>query len=785
MATTVHLRWNYASNKACAAATLCLAFLGGPAFAADVIYTAKPETEPILVAAGDTATTMGTLALRDQIFYWPFDDAENPLVDVVSGISLAPSVIALTTTNASWVSHTTAEGAVKMGDGAMQFGNSGAILGLRPVPEALRGDAPFTVMAWFHLGELTAAPSNGFFYFGNAASSTNKACARCVLANDQQSLFVGGQRGSSATIVPAASRWIHIAITYTPSSGSSPAHIAVNSEGATKGYDYDDNAANNQTSAGLSLTSPDDVFVIGGARYISYVRHIGVGNIIDDLRVFSRELTAEEIAWFRENTRPADFSAEWRVDAGGALFLPGASNQVVNGYGSVCADLGLTLAPAGDAYFGGTIAGGGLAVAANAATQTIAGAGVYSGKTVLASGTTVFRPKAQLPAALAANLIGHWTFDDPLDPGHDLSGYGNDLVATTNVLFDTIPSPVAGGGRALDFSLTQNTTKHFDVRTARAPTGLVKTNQYGCKVTMAVWEQPRSPTGLNRTGIAAFTDGYFFGMSMENQSSANAITIGGRYAGGITTVKLANTDTYITNTVHFFALSFEPELVDTEDSALAGTLYVDGEEKGNWTIKESSDDRWVGRSYFALGKSLYADDTRNANGIFDQAMLFNRALTAEEIATLHQLGLHGMPSTATGALPVGTELEIAAEATGVFENANETVAGLSGSGVLELRASAKLTVTDSFAFRGSAQGAGQLVLGENLCFTPPQQGEGTFGLVTAPAGMIQMPASTAAWTVEGASSSAEISFKLVEDAQSGTETLTVTVARKATCILFR
>ena len=777
---------HYAKTTAIAVAALAVATSASlPASAADVVYVEKPETEPIVVAAGDTATTMGTFALRDQIFYWPFDDAENPLVDVVNGASLAPADITLAVTNESYMSHTTADGAVKRGDGAMQVVKSNAILGLRPVPEALRGDAPFTVMAWFHLGELAASPNNGFFYLGNAANSTNTACARCVLSNSKTWLAVGGQQANSATIDSAESRWIHVAITYTPSSGTSPARIAVNSEGAKSSRDYDDRPEFNQTSAGLSLTSPDDVFAIGGAHYNAYVRHIGVGNAIDDVRIFSRVLTADEIAWFRENTRPADFSAEWRVDAGGALTLPGASDQVVNGYGSVCADGGLKLTPSGDAYFGGTLLGGGLAVAANAATQTIAGAGAYSGKTVLASGTTVFRPKAQLPAALATNLIGHWTFDDPLNPGHDLSGYGNDLFATTNVLFDTIASPVAGGGRALDFSLTGNTTEHFDVRTDSSPNGLVKTNQYGCKVTMAVWELPRVPTGNIRTGIAAFTEGCFFGMSVEGQSYARAITVGGSNAGGATKLTLANNDAGITNTVHFFAMSFDPELMGTAESASAGAFYFDGEKKGNWTIATFTESRWVGRGKFALGKSLYTDTDRNANGIFDQAMLFNRALTAEEIATLHQLGLHGTPATATGALPVGTELEIAAEATGVFENANETVAGLSGSGVLELRASAKLTVTDSFAFRGSAQGAGKLVLGENLCFTPPQQGEGTFGLVTAPAGMIQMPASTAAWTVEGASSSAEISFKLVEDAQSGTETLTVTVARKATCILFR
>ena len=121
----------------------------------------------------------------------------------------------------------------------------------------------------------------------------------------------------------------------------------------------------------------------------------------------------------------------------------------------------------------------------------------------------------------------------------------------------------------------------------------------------------------------------------------------------------------------------------------------------------------------------------------------------------------------------------------MFENANETVAGLSGGGALEIGASARLEVTNSFAFAGTVQGEGKLVLGEELSFVPPQAQEGMFNAVTAPAGVLQLPASLAGWKVEGAPEGAVTSFRLAADAQAGTETLIASVFKRGVIISFR
>ena len=761
------------------------ALLAGAMIAAgaDVSYSAKPETEPIVVAAGDSAETLGVRALRSQIYHWTFDDAENPLVDEVGGVELACcNKINLSTTNSSFFVRTGET--VKMGDGALQSAADSSVAGLRPVPAALQGGAPFTVMGWFRLGTLADKPNNAFFYLGDCANSTNNTSVRCLLSNSKTTILFGATSGAGLAIESAESRWLHVALVYTPASDTTAANVKLYSDGESNQYYYVNRPSQNETTEGISLTSDTDVFVIGGAYYQTAGRYLKSGNVVDDVRVFSRALTEDEVAWFRENTKPCDFSAEWRVDAGGTLDLYGASNQVVNGYGAVNADVGLTLAPTNDAYFGGTVSvnGGDLAVAtANAATQTLAGACAYPGK-------TVFRPAASLPGTLSNGLIGYWTFDDPLDPGRDLSGRGNDLFATTNVLFDTVASEVGGGGRALDFSRTDITNARYYVLTDGSPSGLTRANDYGCAVTIAVWAKVRIPFGLNRTGLAAFSDNCGFGMSFESMTSAKTLVFGGRDVGGATSCTLADSDAAITNTVHFYVATFDPLLAVTENAASAGKFYFDGVKMGDWggAIDASKiAARYVGRGRFGLGCGVYAGTGNNINALYDQVMLFNRALSAEEITALHQFGQHGTPAAATGLLPCGTELEIGAGARAVFENANETVAGLSGGGALEIGASARLEVTNSFAFAGTVQGEGKLVLGEELSFVPPQAGEGSFGIVTASAGVLQLPASLAGWKVEGAPEGVVPSFRLAADAQAGTETLIASVFKRGVIISFR
>ena len=53
------------------------------ASAESIIYTAKPETEPIVVATGNEATIVGCTAFESQIMHWSFDSADSWLEDKI------------------------------------------------------------------------------------------------------------------------------------------------------------------------------------------------------------------------------------------------------------------------------------------------------------------------------------------------------------------------------------------------------------------------------------------------------------------------------------------------------------------------------------------------------------------------------------------------------------------------------------------------------------------------------------------------------------------------------
>ncbi len=56
---------------------MVMALMGASsAFSADVMYSEKPETEPIAVTAG-TSTFMGSALVDDLVAYWSFDNPNN------------------------------------------------------------------------------------------------------------------------------------------------------------------------------------------------------------------------------------------------------------------------------------------------------------------------------------------------------------------------------------------------------------------------------------------------------------------------------------------------------------------------------------------------------------------------------------------------------------------------------------------------------------------------------------------------------------------------------------
>ncbi len=771
----------------------CAAF-SSRASAGEIVYSAKPESEPIVVENGDTAKTQDYKLFRDDLWAcWRFDDAENLLADSSgNGHDLVAA-------GGSFEALSAAADKVR-GDSAAGFAQPESYLSVGTVPECLRGGSPFTISMWVReTDQIQTSGSStvgGYLYVGNSSTSHSSDYATNCLAIQKLSVrqfYVGIPAVNNGTYRNVLNlgegnenqgKWTHLALSYSPA------------EGATY-YIFCQGVTQNVTKAGYRL-APEfvDSIWFGLSRYNASSRWLcksagTAETAIDEIFVFTNALSKTEIDFVREHSQPTEFSAKWQVEADGTLDILGVEPQEVNGYGTLVAPDGITLAPQSESYFGGTIESAFLAIdaASSSVTQTLAGAASYSGGTAVETGTLVVRPEPIVPAALKNGLVGFWTFDNPLNAGHDLSGCGNDMLVNANLGYAAAPND--GGGKAIDFNqggtenrwLAKTKTAPFD------PNGETPAHTNGWPLTMAVWTQTRVPFNApSKAGLAAFEGRCAFGIGYpgSNEAYARRLGFGGRNNVGTgywdADIDDAIGTALVTNAVHCYVLTFDPV-----ESMMV--FYFDGVQRksANYTyILRNEQPQWPGSGNFLIGAGYQSGANQvYYNGLVDQAMLWNRPLSPEEVASVHAFGLHAAPVSATGAIPSSTELDIAQGATAVFENANETISGLAGSGTLSVSASAKLTITDTFSATAAASGGGTIALGSDLTFVSPSEGEGVKEFLTAPAGMIQMPASTANWTISGVGiSNPSVSFRLRNNGD-GTETLICRIGTAATVLSIR
>ena len=585
-------------------------------------------------------------------------------------------------------------------------------------------------------------------------------------------------------------RWYYAAIVYTP-----PANVADLTATGTYEFYFGDKSV---SATYRLMKDPVDVCRFGAGINGSSARYLRntdgtMETAFDEIFIFTNALSAAEVAYVREHSRPADdFSAEWAVAAGGVLDLLGTTNQIVKGYGTVKTARGLVLSPTNDAYFGGAVAGNGLAVAADAVvTQTLSGVSSYDGRTVVKGGTLLIQPQTKVPDALKNGLIGYWTFDDPDDPGYDLSGFGNHLSPTSADAFDApVASEAPGGGRMMRYDFAgQETDSRMVWRTSMTVNGLDKTQtDYGCSVSVAVWARLSPDWGGEnyRTGVAGFSGdpGTGIGFNTKNLKSSREITFGNRSCNNAGSYKPSEA---LDDALHLYVLTYDVGLIGTEASDKVASFYFDGNFISGTASYKSG--KLACNGCFEVGGSIYSTSSSFA-GVIDQAMLFNRALSEEEVAQLQAFGQHPAPTDATGVLPTTTVLEVRSGATAAFENANETVAGLTGAGAVGLTARAKLAVTGTMGFTGTVSGAGKLALGANLKWETPVDEKGaalagTHTFFTVPAAMLE-EYSTAGWTLAAPLRARGTTFKFVaHDNGDDTVTFKVTVTNPGLVILFR
>ena len=828
---------------------MVMALMGASsAFSADVVYSEKPDTEPIAVAAGDTASILGQSALgRHLKLYLKFDDEAGLLVNAAPNPDPEYAVkFGKGSSNSFLFDQTPVFSGSKKnvgitnecyrGAGAVDFVNGNTCY-IKPVPRAAWGDRPFTYCCWMRMdpdaydmkddGTVRSETNHGIFGVLNATNASTHVGVRFGLAGKKGSdggtgdlfkLITFGRSDGAASKTVGDLRekgWYHVALVYNPDSNwqytayTNGAYLAASNKGRFVAGD---------------LSGDDlDVMLVGSTRYNQYLRTTSNELLFDEAMFFDRVLSADEIGWVMEHTRPEEktFAAAWDVAQDGRLELTGTNVETaVTGAGVLDTVGSLTLTPLESAFFNGGFCGAGELRLAPAATKTYfvaATNAMANGKIAVDSGTVMmFSPgAAELREKFGDNLRAFWNFDGLGEGGwtFDWSGNGNALKearqkwATGPSYVANTDTAVAGSGiehlwgpsiGMADDPTVKNTADNY-LYPVKAISGFTSgaDNSY----TFSIWAKTATDVG-GRSGFFRIDGGSHGTRFLDNLTSANPSAYFGSKSDGYLTVSIAlheGESALPGGDWHHFVLTYDSTLSrKADDPSVDPTLdankhyraYVDGQlvvaQAGTNTATKINNFGTSNKLWLGIG--LENGQNRSWHGWLDECVVLNRVATAEEVQFLYG-HRQATPTVATGILPADGELEVASGATAAFDLANETVAKLSGAGAVELSATAKLSVTDAVAFTGSFSGAGKLALGENLKWATPVDGKGRalagkYTYFTVPTSMLY-EYSSANWTTVAPTFRGAFVKVFTRDNGDDTVTFMATVKNPGLTVIFR
>ena len=667
---------------------------------ADVTYTEStvPEDTSDITVRDGTASMVGIDAYRHLKHWWTFDNVSDLKAPTVGDLSLTKFLGGtLSATNDT-----------KRGAGAVYFKSS---TGYRvdPVPSFITPTVtePFTISFWFKGGK-DGNPSSRIFYYGPYGEPKGNAAAGKYVElmytknTGLESLrqfywFAGAYRGKRDFTLTEENtpqdRWVHVAFCFTPN-GTWQEDLSVSN--ATVSLYFD--GVHRGTASDI-LNTGESPYLLFGSGYgpTSAGASTSTDTIFDEIMIFDKALSADEVAWVAENTRPYEFSAGWDISSSGLLDIAGICPQTVRGLGTVTNFEGLTLSPTASTHFGGTVQGASLTLdAASSVTQTLSSAIACTGTTTVASGTLKIDPARAIPQ-LENTLVAYYSCDDPDNPGRDDSGNGNNLgpaVADAYNSYVFEDGAVAGG--AIRFPATGGEVHGYK------SSGTLNGFTVGVDNSFVIAAWVRVDGHSYREGFFCFetSSGWRLNNDMTNHKA-----------------------TYYGDTSYMISYSFASSVLNgmwrhlalvynasPDENESCYKVFVDGVLVGSGTkvnpaTKHAAQAFRIGRGPTTISSG---DNGYGFNGAIDEVFVLNGANT-NDVAKLYNYRRAAFDAAnAAAVLPENTTLTVETGATLVITNSIENVRELRGGGTVDIAAGSKLSVRKISRFTGRVVGGGSL-----------------------------------------------------------------------------
>ena len=288
----------------------------------------------------------------------------------------------------------------------------------------------------------------------------------------------------------------------------------------------------------------------------------------------------------------------------------------------------------------------------------------YSGNTVVSTGT--LKLTNTIAGISGTDPVLYMSFDNV--SGAAVVNQGSGGAAMNGTLFGGA-AIVPGGryGNALRIPAGNSTLSYVLINNAVVPLNGSAGNNW----TVAMWVNTSTAGGVylyqgSGGWVSANTEFY-----LENGTQGDGA---GTHQGGVRNSQawVSGTATVNDGNWHF--------LVMTCTNAVR-TMYFDGaldatlSGAGSWTGAGAGNQIRIG------GSASTADSTIGLNGLIDEVYMYNRALSAAEVATL--MNASSGPTSLASPLPPGTSVSVAAGAKLDLNSHTPMIAGLTGSGFVD------------------------------------------------------------------------------------------------------